>query len=59
MYAPNPEDVEHPRRVVEAMEESQAEGRGVATLGGEMLDEASLRQARATLETARKTGMLD
>jgi citrate lyase subunit beta/citryl-CoA lyase len=59
VYAPNPEDVEHARRVVEAVEESQAEGRGVATLDGEMLDEASLRQARATLETARKIGMLD
>lgn len=59
VYAPDPEDVEHARRVVEAMEESQAEGRGVATLDGEMLDEASLRQARATLETAREIGMLD
>lgn len=59
VYAPDPEDVEHARRVVEAMEESQAEGRGVATLDGEMLDEASLRQARATLETAREIGMID
>jgi citrate lyase subunit beta/citryl-CoA lyase len=59
VYAPDHEDVEHARRVVEAMEESQAEGRGVATLDGEMLDEASLRQAHAMLETAREIGMID
>ena len=59
VYAPDPDDVEHARRVVEAMEESRTEGRGVATLDGEMLDEASLRRARATLETAREIEMLD
>lgn len=59
VYAPDPADVEHAQRVVEAMEKSQAEGRGVATLDGQMLDEASLRQARAMLETAREIGMLD
>jgi citrate lyase subunit beta/citryl-CoA lyase len=58
VYAPSGEDVERAQRIVEAMEEGADEGQGAVQLDGEMLDEASVRSARGTLERAREIGMI-
>ncbi|MFC6941476.1 HpcH/HpaI aldolase/citrate lyase family protein [Salinirubellus sp. GCM10025818] len=59
VYAPEPDEVEHAQRVVEAMEAGQAEGKGAVQLDGEMIDEASIRKARETIDRAREIGMIE
>jgi citrate lyase subunit beta/citryl-CoA lyase len=59
VYAPEPDEVEHAQRVVEAMEAGQAAGKGAVQLDGEMIDEASIRKARETIDRARQIGMID
>ena len=43
----------------DAMEEGTGDGQGAVRLDGEMIDEASVRSARHTLERARQIGMID
>lgn len=57
VYKPEEEHVEHSQKVVEAMESSGDQG--AVRLDGEMIDEASVRSARDTLERARQIGMID
>jgi citrate lyase subunit beta/citryl-CoA lyase len=59
VYAPEPDEVERAQRVVEAMEKGQEEGKGAVHLDGEMIDEASMRKARETIERASQIGMID
>ena len=59
VYAPTEEQAERAQRVVEAMEEGAEEGLGAVQLDGEMLDEATARSARVTLERARAIGMVE
>lgn len=59
VYSPEEEAVEYAERVVEAMESGVEEGRGAVQVDGQMLDEASVRSARRTLERARQIGMID
>jgi citrate lyase subunit beta/citryl-CoA lyase len=59
VYAPEPDEVEHAQRVVEAMEAGQEAGKGAVQLDGEMIDEASIRKARETIDRARQIGMLE
>jgi citrate lyase subunit beta/citryl-CoA lyase len=59
VYAPEPDEVERAQRVVEAMEQGQEEGRGAVHLDGQMIDEASMRKAKETLDRARQIGMVD
>jgi len=59
VYAPSEEQVERAQRVVEAMEQGAEEGLGAVQLDGEMLDEATARSARVTLDRARAIGMID
>jgi citrate lyase beta subunit len=47
------EEVAHARLVVEAFEQAAAEGKGAVMLDGTMIDEASVRIARVTLEAGR------
>jgi citrate lyase beta subunit len=53
IFAPEPAEVEHARRVVEAYEKSVAEGRGAAALDGHMIDAANIRMARVILDKWR------
>jgi citrate lyase beta subunit len=41
------------------MEAGQAAGKGAVQLDGEMIDEASIRKARETIDRARQIGMID
>ena len=49
---PDPDAVAHARRILDAMAEAQAEGRGAVTLDGRMIDAASVRQARQLVDKA-------
>jgi malyl-CoA/(S)-citramalyl-CoA lyase len=49
VFTPGPEAVERTRRIVSAMEEAAAEGRGAVTLDGALIDAASVRMARHQL----------
>jgi citrate lyase subunit beta/citryl-CoA lyase len=56
VFAPTLEETERARRVVEALEAAAREGRGVATVDGEMVEALHGREARRTLDRARRAG---
>ena len=55
-FAPTAEEVERAQKVVEALEAAAREGRGVATVDGEMVESLHGAEARRTLERARQAG---
>ena len=52
VFTPPAAEVEQARRVLEALDEAAAAGRGAAQLDGRMIDAASARMARNVVETA-------
>jgi malyl-CoA/(S)-citramalyl-CoA lyase len=50
VFTPGDKEVERARRIVEAMRQAAAEGRGALSLDGRMIDAASIRQAQVVLE---------
>ncbi|WP_420450797.1 HpcH/HpaI aldolase/citrate lyase family protein [Ilumatobacter sp.] len=48
-WAPSPDDVEHARRVIAAFDEAVADGRGVVTVDGRMIENLHVDNARRTL----------
>ena len=52
VFTPPPSEVDQARRVLQALEEAAASGRGAAQLDGRMIDAASARMARNVVETA-------
>lgn len=58
VLSPTPDEVEWAQRVVGAYEAANAAGSGAITLDGKMVDAASIRMARNTLELARSAGMI-
>ena len=52
MFSPLPEDVEYARRVVDAWEEAEAEGRGSVALDDKMVDVPVVKRARDLLALA-------
>jgi citrate lyase subunit beta / citryl-CoA lyase len=56
VFSPTDGEVEWAKKVVQAYEEANAAGRGAITLDGQMIDAASIRMARNTLEQAPETG---
>jgi citrate lyase beta subunit len=53
VFAPSPAEVERARRILAALEEAAARGRGVATLDGEMVEALHAREARRVLARSR------
>jgi len=51
-WSPSPEEVEFSRRVIEAFEAAEAEGRGVITVDGKMIEHLHVANARRTLAIA-------
>src|SRR5262245_30443957 len=49
VFAPTEDEVERARRVIAAFEEAEAEGRGVVTVDGRMIENLHVEQARRTL----------
>jgi citrate lyase subunit beta/citryl-CoA lyase len=52
IFAPAPEDVERSRRIIEAFEQAEAEGRGVVAVDGRMIENLHVEQARRILALA-------
>lgn len=52
IYAPSPDEVENSRRIIAAFEEAEAEGRGVVTVDGRMVENLHVEQARRVLVIA-------
>ena len=52
VFTPPPDEVERARRILEALEAAEREGRGAAQLDGRMIDAASARMARNLVEIA-------
>ncbi|HHC72115.1 MAG TPA: CoA ester lyase [Thiotrichales bacterium] len=50
VFTPSPEEVEQARRILQAMEQAAAEGKGAVTLDGAMIDAASIRQAQVLVD---------
>jgi citrate lyase subunit beta/citryl-CoA lyase len=49
VFAPTADEVDRARRIIEAFEEAEAEGRGVVTVDGRMVENLHVDQARRTL----------
>jgi len=58
VFAPTPEEIARATAVVAALEAAAREGRGVATVSGEMVEALHAGEARRTLACARKVGLL-
>jgi citrate lyase beta subunit len=56
-FTPTAEEVAYARRVVEGFEAAKAEGRGVFTLDGRMIDEPFVEVERRLLARARQAGL--
>lgn len=54
IFGPTPEEISHARRLLEAMESAEAEGKGAVTLDGKMIDRANIRQARRIIMQAEQ-----
>jgi citrate lyase subunit beta/citryl-CoA lyase len=52
VFAPAADEIERAGRVIEAFERAQAEGRGVVTVDGRMVENLHVEQARRTLALA-------
>ena len=55
VFSPTKREVEWARKVVAALEDANAAGRGAISVDGQMVDAASLRMARNTLDQASET----
>jgi citrate lyase subunit beta/citryl-CoA lyase len=51
-WSPSPEEIEYARRVIDAYTEGEAEGRGVITVDGRMIEHLHVANARRTLAIA-------
>ncbi|HEY8545533.1 MAG TPA: CoA ester lyase [Acidimicrobiales bacterium] len=52
VFAPAPEEIERSQRIIDAFEAATAEGRGVVTVDGRMMENLHVEQARRTLALA-------
>ncbi len=53
IFSPSPEEIERARMVIEAYDAAAKSGRGAISLGGSMVDNATIRLARQLWEQAR------
>ncbi|MBZ9606600.1 HpcH/HpaI aldolase/citrate lyase family protein [Clostridium estertheticum] len=58
VYAPTSEEVKYAKRVLEAMEEAEKEGKGVFSLDGKMVDAPVINRAKNTVELAKLLGII-
>jgi citrate lyase subunit beta/citryl-CoA lyase len=52
VFAPTDDEVDRARRIIEAFDEAQADGRGVVTVDGRMVENLHVEQSRRTLALA-------
>ena len=58
VWAPSEDEVEYARRVIEAFDEAQRDGRGVVTVDGRMIENLHVDNARRTLSVAEAIAAL-
>lgn len=58
-FSPSVEEVEFARRVIEAFEEAEADGRGVVTVDGKMIENLHVDEARRALATVEAIAALN
>lgn len=58
-YAPTETDIKHAQRVISAKEEAEAQGLGVFSLDGKMVDLPVINRAVHTLDMAKLMGLID
>jgi malyl-CoA/(S)-citramalyl-CoA lyase len=54
LYSPSDAEVDKARRILEAMEQAQKEGKGAVTLDGRLIDIASIKQAEVMIKKAEE-----
>lgn len=59
IWAPSDDEIDHARRVIEAFEAAEAEGKGVVTVDGRMIENLHVDNARRTLAVADAIAALD
>ena len=57
-YTPSEDEIGYSRRVIEAFTEAEAEGRGVVTVDGRMIENLHVDDARRTLAVAEAIAAL-
>ena len=57
VFSPSPEEIERSRRLIQAYEAAQSDGRGVFDFEGGMVDEPLLRRAQAIVQLANDLGI--
>lgn len=58
VWAPSEDEIAHARRVIEAFEEAEREGKGVVTVDGRMIENLHVANAQRTLATAEAIAAL-
>ncbi len=59
VFSPTEGEIEWAKKVLGAYEEANAAGQGAASVDGQMVDAASIKMARNTLDLAREAGTTD
>jgi citrate lyase subunit beta / citryl-CoA lyase len=58
VWSPRPDEIDHARRVIAAFDEAVADGRGVVTVDGRMIEHLHVANARRTLAVAEAIAAL-
>ncbi|WP_040192253.1 HpcH/HpaI aldolase/citrate lyase family protein [Clostridium culturomicium] len=58
IYAPTESEIIHAQRVLDAMEQAEAEGKGVFSLDGKMVDAPIINRAKTTVALSRQLGLI-
>ncbi len=58
-FSPSGEDIARARRILRAYEQARGSGAGATAVDGKMVDGASIRLARITVEHARRLGLVE
>ena len=58
VFTPTPQEVEHSKKVIEAYQKAEAEGKGATQLEGQLIENVHASIARRILKTAEKAGIL-
>lgn len=58
IFTPQEEEITRAKMVIEALEEAKRNGKGAVSIDGRMVDHATIRLAKVTLEKAKIIGMM-
>ncbi len=58
IYAPTEAEIIHAQRVLDAMEQAEADGKGVFSLDGKMVDAPIINRAKTTVALSRQLGLI-